>query len=149
MAHAYTTKRGKNKKSKLGVRKDQQQNSERSIKSGVNLNAFLYDGPKEPVGPSIGRLSNHSINTARLENVKSRLQKAIMDKCSNPSCENVSAEEGSVSLSECSACHQARYCCKECQKAHWPEHKVKCKEIRKALEQEELTKQQTVLQALH
>ena len=31
MAHAYTTKRGKNKMSKLGVRKDQQQNQEKCV----------------------------------------------------------------------------------------------------------------------
>ena len=36
MAHAYTTKRGKNKMSKLGVRKDQQQNQEKCVKCCQN-----------------------------------------------------------------------------------------------------------------
>ncbi len=144
MAHAYTTKRGKNKLSKLGVRKDQQQNQERSIKTQPNLSAFLYDGPKEPVQPVLGRLGNHNLNAARLENVKTRLQKAIMDKCSNPDC----PEASSGALSECAACHDARYCSRDCQKAHWPNHKARCKEVRKELEQKEQNNQQKLLDAL-
>jgi hypothetical protein len=145
MAHAYTTKRGKNKKSKLGVRKDQQQNQERSLKGGPNLSAFLYDGPKEAEGLSIGRISSHSVNQSRLESVKTRLQKALMDKCSNPSCEN--ASEG-IQLAECAACHQTRYCSKDCQKAHWADHKILCKTVRENLKKLENEKQQMVLQAL-
>jgi hypothetical protein len=41
MAHAYTTKRGKNKMSKLGVRKDQQQNNERTLKNPVSQVIFF------------------------------------------------------------------------------------------------------------
>jgi hypothetical protein len=32
----------------------------------------------------------------------------------------------------CAACKQARYCCKECQCAHWPAHKTECKVAAKA-----------------
>ena len=30
----------------------------------------------------------------------------------------------------CSACASAHYCGKDCQRAHWPQHKVDCKRIR-------------------
>ncbi len=73
MAHAYTTKRGKNKKAKLGVRKDQQQNQERSLKHGVNLSAFLYDGPKESNIGVAGHLTGGSSSNSGLEDVRSRL----------------------------------------------------------------------------
>jgi hypothetical protein len=155
MAHAYTTKRGKNKISKLGVRKDQQQNQERSLKGGPNLAAFLYDGPKEASGIAVGRIGNNSVNTARLENVKARLQKSLLERCCNPECsekdkEDSTSESGSTNnnLLECSGCHQSRYCSKDCQLTHWPIHKVKCKEIRKNLAQQAEEKQQVLLQAL-
>lgn len=146
MAHAYTTKRGKNKKSKLGVRKDQQQNQERQLKHSPNLAAFLYDGPKDSAIGEIGRIgSSSSSAAARLENIKSRLQKSLTDKCSNPDCQNAS---DASTLSECAACHQVRYCCRDCQKAHWNQHKEACKAARKKKEQEEVESQQRVMQAL-
>jgi hypothetical protein len=144
MAHAYTTKRGKNKKAKLGVRKDQQQNQERSLKHGVNLSAFLYDGPKESTVGVMGHLTGGSSSNSRLEDVRSRLQRAIADKCSNPACENAQSSQ----LSECAACRSVRYCCRECQKAHWPWHKDTCKQIRKELEKKEEENKLHVLQAL-
>ena len=64
MAHAYTTKRGKNKISKLGVRKDHQQNSERQLKSNVPLANLQYNGPKESVF-AIGHLANSRIDDRR------------------------------------------------------------------------------------
>ncbi len=148
MAHAYTTKRGKNKKAKLGVRKDHQQNMERSLKAGPgNLQQFLYDGPKESTIGVAGRIgcSSSTSNQARLENVKSRLQKALMDKCSNPECAN--SQEGGT-LSECAACHSVRYCSRDCQLAHWPAHKEQCKIIKKKLQEEEAERQRKVLEAL-
>jgi hypothetical protein len=148
MAHAYTTKRGKNKKAKLGVRKDQQQNSERSLKAGpANLQQFLYDGPKESTIGVIGRIgcSSSASSQARLENVKTRLQKALMDKCSNPDCTN--AQEGTT-LSECSGCRSVRYCSRDCQLAHWSAHKELCKSIKKKLQEEELERQKKVMEAL-
>lgn len=147
MAHAYTTKRGKNKKAKLGVRKDQQQNQERSLKNGpANLQQFLYDGPKESTIGVIGRIGcSSSSSQARLENVKSRLQKALMDKCSNPECTN--SQEGAT-LSECAACRSVRYCSRDCQLAHWSAHKEQCKIIKKKLQEEEQERQRKVMEAL-
>jgi len=144
MAHAYTTKRGKNKKSKLGVRKDQQQNNEKSLKHSPDLNAFLYDGPKESSFGIAGHLTAGNSNNARLESVRSRLQKQLADKCSNPECSQ--AQNGH--LSECSACRQTRYCSKDCQKAHWPAHKDLCKATRKEMQQRGEERQLHVLQAL-
>jgi len=36
-------------------------------------------------------------------------------------------KEGGVSLKTCKACMQVRYCNAECQKNHWPTHKIECK----------------------
>lgn len=141
MAHAYTTKRGKNKKAKLNKRMDHQQNLEKSLKQDPLAN-LMYDGPKESVF-KIGHIGTSS--NSRIENVVSRLQKALMDKCSSPGCKNTSAEG---SLSECASCHQARYCCRECQLAHWPEHKTRCKEIRNELRAKEKEKQDIITAAL-
>jgi hypothetical protein len=147
MAHAYTTKRGKNKKSKLGVRKDQQQNQEKQLKNHVNLSAYLYDGPKESSIGVVGHLTGggSSSSSSRLEDVKARLQKALMDKCSNPNCTNA---QTSSTLSDCSACRSVRYCCRDCQLAHWPNHKESCKQIRKELQIKEEQQKLQVLQAL-
>jgi hypothetical protein len=46
-------------------------------------------------------------------------------KCSNPGC----TEDGAnicMKLMLCSACHQIRYCSRECQAQHWPVHKLAC-----------------------
>ena len=126
MAHAYTTKRGKNKKGKLGVRKDQQQNQERSLKNPI-LDAMKYDGDREN-SFEIGRIGSSS---ARIEAIKSRLQKQLVDKCSNPQCNQPSSE--SRELSECASCRTVRYCGRDCQLAHWPDHKAICKEKKKEL----------------
>lgn len=67
-----------------------------------------------------------------------------MDKCSNPECQNAEA----ASLAECAACRQARYCCRDCQKAHWPAHKTACKAARQELFAREEEKRLHVLQAL-
>ena len=40
---------------------------------------------------------------------------------------NECGEEGGVSLKMCEACMQVKYCNAECQKNHWPKHKIPCK----------------------
>ncbi|GFH52353.1 hypothetical protein CTEN210_08829 [Chaetoceros tenuissimus] len=42
-------------------------------------------------------------------------------------CYNCMKTEKEVKLSSCSGCDGAEYCSKECQKAHWPKHKERCK----------------------
>jgi hypothetical protein len=134
MAHAYTTKRGKNKISKLGVRKDHQQNSERQLKSNVPLANLQYNGPKESVF-SIGHLANSRIEDRRATaTAAAKAVRAIADKCSNPSC--TSASDNSELL-ECSSCHSVRYCGKLCQTTDWEEHKPVCKEVRRAMKARE------------
>uniref|UniRef100_A0A7S0X3B3 MYND-type domain-containing protein n=1 Tax=Chlamydomonas leiostraca TaxID=1034604 RepID=A0A7S0X3B3_9CHLO len=39
---------------------------------------------------------------------------------------------GEPSLKQCSKCHVAKYCCKECQADHWPVHKTVCKLLKRA-----------------
>ena len=140
MAHAYTTKRGKNKMSKLGVRKDQQQNSERSLKANPLAN-LLFDGPKESILSPAGRIGTSS----RLEDTKARLQRALLDKCSYSDCPNATQTS---SLSECSSCHQTRYCSKDCQVKHWDSHKEQCKIVRKQLKAQEKEKEEKISAAL-
>ena len=91
----------------------------RSLKTPVG-EAMKYDGDRQTVF-ELGRLGS---NAARIEGMKSRLQQRLMDKCSNPNCANPSSEK---ELSECAACRSARYCSRDCQLAHWNEHKATCK----------------------
>jgi ankyrin repeat protein len=45
-------------------------------------------------------------------------------QCSNPGCSG-------AGLKKCTGCKQARYCCGQCQLAHWPAHKADCKKVAK------------------
>ncbi|GFH52357.1 hypothetical protein CTEN210_08833 [Chaetoceros tenuissimus] len=65
-------------------------------------------------------------------NSKKKVDKALRKflKESNQSirvCCNCRKKEKDVKLDSCSACDGAAYCSRECQKAHWPEHKEICK----------------------
>jgi hypothetical protein len=44
------------------------------------------------------------------------------------SCCAECGEEGGASLKICGACGLVRYCNAECQKKHWPKHKIECKQ---------------------
>jgi tetratricopeptide (TPR) repeat protein len=46
-------------------------------------------------------------------------------KCGNPTCDK-------VGVKVCSACSSVWYCSGDCQKAHWPNHKGPCKQMRLA-----------------
>ena len=50
-------------------------------------------------------------------------------------------EESSNSLKKCAACHMVKYCSRECQIAHRPQHKKACKKRAKELHDEKLFKQ--------
>ena len=49
-------------------------------------------------------------------------------------CHSLSADyklgRGEAGKFNCSKCHGPRYCSKECQRRHWPYHKLECKEIK-------------------
>jgi hypothetical protein len=51
-----------------------------------------------------------------------------LSKCSNPHCVIIETTQGE--FKRCSVCRIAKYCCRECQRAHWKSHKQFCKNIR-------------------
>ena len=50
-------------------------------------------------------------------------------RCANPTCElnKLDKSTGKVKFKQCSHCHAAIYCSRECQVAHYPEHKTLCR----------------------
>ena len=51
-------------------------------------------------------------------------------RCANPTCElnRLDQSTGKVKFKQCSRCHAVIYCSRECQTAHYPEHKMLCRE---------------------
>ena len=51
-------------------------------------------------------------------------------RCANPSCElnKLDKSTGKIKFKKCSGCLSVIYCSRECQTAHYPEHKVNCRE---------------------
>ena len=51
-------------------------------------------------------------------------------RCANPTCElnKLDQSTGQVKFKKCSRCHAVIYCSRECQVAHYPEHKRLCRE---------------------
>lgn len=132
MAQAYTTKRGKNKLAKLGVRRDQQQNQERDLKTSINTIAPKYDGPKVRAFTSAGMISDRSSSTSRLltdnqpasTGDTNSLGKSTSSStiCSNVGCNAIhdSTTPGSqTKLMDCAACMTVKYCSKACQLMDW------------------------------
>lgn len=53
---------------------------------------------------------------------------ASQNTCSNPDCSLKGNVEKNIllELKICKGCYKALYCSRECQKAHWKEHKIEC-----------------------
>lgn len=53
--------------------------------------------------------------------------------CNNPACVSVSGPSETAAVSGrncmCGACRVAHYCCRDCQRQHWKEHKPACKAL--------------------
>ena len=51
-------------------------------------------------------------------------------RCANPSCNlnKLDKSTGKIKFKQCSRCHVVIYCSRECQTAHYPEHKRLCRE---------------------
>ena len=141
-AQAYTTSRGKNKKRKEGVRKDNKNNGERKLKTKLkDLSGF--SGPKEPIGIVAGHLMGggatgvSSVLTRIKENPQEKL-KALLARCCNLSCSKTAGELG-VTLKDCSICRTVKYCSRECQVNDWKAgHGKLCgKPVTAAIEQQD------------
>lgn len=134
MAHMYTTKRGKNKKGKESVRKDQANNQERKLKtaSGPDLSGFAGK-EKEKFGGFGGHLMGGGATgvSSAATRIKDRPQdklRALVEKCAHFKCAKTGRE---CTLLACSVCNVSKYCSRECQVADWsggePPHKKQCK----------------------
>ena len=122
MAGVYTTKRGKNKKKKLGVRKDNKNNQ------ANKLNTKLVN---DPLAKLLAEAEANKISIG--QQVQQKRQDALQAKtdllalttrCANPNCHKT---QRTTELSICTACREISYCGAECQRADWKEHKIKCK----------------------
>jgi hypothetical protein len=115
--------------------------------------------------PMLVQTGGGSSVSQRAAAARERLKLQLQQRCSNPACGThtppsasasaqtseepqqsnaasasaaasaPAAPSGPIVLSECSRCHQARYCSKACQVAHWDAHKAPCKEARRVIEE--------------
>ena len=64
-----------------------------------------------------------------------------MSTDNNDMCANCGKGEESISLKKCGACKMVKYCSRDCQKTHRPQHKKECKKRAVELHDEALFKQ--------
>jgi len=135
MASVYVTSRGKNKKGKLGMRKDAANNaanklSQKMFAGNADILGAFSTEQKQPLGLT-SRASQEK------KKLRENMKAALALTCANPAC--AKKVSNASQLLTCSACRGSSYCSAECQKAHWPEHKVPCK-AKKAEEAAKLLK---------
>ena len=165
MASVYTTARGKNKKAKLGMRKDAANNAANKLSVKVQKSALesLFDAPEERKVLTLGS-SEQRRKTALLK-AQERLQLTAEDAAATlpSSVEALSLSSAPPSLAACQSaqcigkaeenkgegraggaapklllcggCRLVSYCSAACQKQDWPQHKVACKHTQSLLRQ--------------
>ncbi|KAF2075406.1 hypothetical protein CYY_003285 [Polysphondylium violaceum] len=122
MASVYTTKRGKTKKAKLGIRKDSKNNQANKLTQKI-----VVTNKQQPTFEA----KNFSLMHSMLESAdKGQPILSLPGQCGYPVCKVGKTKQSDSKLFLCSACSAISYCSKECQRSHWPTHKVKCVEIK-------------------
>ncbi|KAJ7232184.1 hypothetical protein B0H12DRAFT_203108 [Mycena haematopus] len=57
------------------------------------------------------------------------VKERVLRECGNSECTN--KEERVGQWQKCAGCKQEWYCSRNCQKAHWPDHKESCKKAQR------------------
>ncbi|KYR01632.1 hypothetical protein DLAC_01633 [Tieghemostelium lacteum] len=133
MASVYTTKRGKTKKAKLGIRKDAKNNQANKLiqKISAQGKAPVHEAPAffDPTKYN-NLLKNHS-EDSELNSTPNTSSRAA-NGCCNGDCNTPipTDKKKTLKLLECSGCKSVKYCCKDCQVSHWPTHKEACNKIK-------------------
>ncbi|GAM20774.1 hypothetical protein SAMD00019534_039490, partial [Acytostelium subglobosum LB1] len=141
MASVYTTKRGKTKKAKLGLRKDANNNAANKLNNKLKATTKATVAPEMPAWMKEQQQQQLKLKNAA-EQEAARL--ALTSKCGNPVCTQDKDTTTTKQLSLCGACTSISYCCRQCQLDHWSEHKAPCKQ--RQLEKAE--KDKAVLEAI-
>jgi len=115
-----------------------------SSSSGVNADNDTKD--KEPNNTNAGTMKNsNGVNPNDIQTDKDKESKTNDDIVVCPiisSCANCGkGEENSGDLKVCAACKMVKYCNRECQLAHHPQHKQECKKRAAELHDVKLFKQ--------
>jgi hypothetical protein len=56
----------------------------------------------------------------------------LPEVCNNPGCSRLEGVSEAAAAVKACACCGTRYCCRECQQAHWRQHKKACRRLRPA-----------------
>ncbi|EFA82258.1 hypothetical protein PPL_04681 [Heterostelium album PN500] len=121
MASVYTTKRGKTKKAKLGIRKDASNNAANKFTQRMKADISASKSAELPAWQL--RQQEIALKLKGTEETGPKL--ALTSKCASPVC----TSKNVLKLSLCGSCTSVSYCSRDCQVGHWPEHKELCKKI--------------------
>jgi hypothetical protein len=110
MASVYTTSRGKNKKSKLGMRKDAANNAANKLSQKIFSADPLAEFNARDFAPKT--LGNSATNRKReaLEEARAKLNLLLTGSCGNKDCTAASSRDPSKQLLLCQGCKQKAYC---------------------------------------